>query len=589
MIARFPLKPAYLLITCALLGACSPIGHRMAVQDRADETKALARSEIDSLISQNHTGTPFVRKVSRPYLTSRSEGLSYEAALPSVFTKVVLRLPYKRYNLSQIGDLIQTETGLPVKFSEDIFMNARDLLPSAGGVDDEKRNQADARKQMQAALVAPAVAIPPSAYNMPDSAQAIKPLGSGMTQSAMPNSLLDYSREMELDHRGSLATLLDRVTSRMGLTWEYDGSAIKIQRFVTKTYHVKVPFANLTETSDIGNTGESSSKEGSSYKSSLGLKAQMYQNSFENLLEQIKSVQSAKGRATPNFGSMTIVVTDTKTNIDKVEGIIQEHNAIMGRQVRMQVRMITFKANDDRDRGLDVQALYTRLTQTGGSVVRDLTQIASPSSLANTLAGSLGVSITNPDSRWNGSNVVLRALDELGTTSERINRVLVTLNNKPAPISVTRQFSYVSETTPGTASTGTTAAVSSSAVGIKQEKETVGFTMMLTPFVTNANNITFKIAVNKRVLVRIDSASAGEGATLQTVQQPVIDGETHQEFASVKPGETLMVSGYEIDTDQFDMRNANPDWTSLLGGSYAGKRKKETTILLVTPFLVDGA
>ncbi len=579
MKASVAMKSGAVLIAVASLVACSPIEHRAAIQDSANSTKARARSELDAFVRQNDAGSPLVRKVNRPYIGSRSESLSYEAALPTVFTKMVLRLPYKRYNLSQIGDIIQGETGLPVKVSEDVFMNARDLLQTAN-------NGEDGRQTADAAKAGTPVA-PSSAMLMPVMAQGLKPLSASL-QSTLPSSLADYSREMELDHRGSLAALLDRVTSRMGLSWEYDGVAIKIQRFVTKTFHVKAPFASFTETSDIGNTGESSSKEGSTYKSNLGLKATLLQNSFDSLMDQINSVKSAKGQAKSNAASMTIVVTDTKTNVDKIDTIVAEHNAIMGRQVRMQIRMITFKSNDDRDRSLDIQALYSRMMQTGSLAVRDLVTLTSPGSLASTLSGSLGVSIQNPDSRWNGSNVVMQVLDQLGTTSEQINRVLTTLNNKPAPISVTRQFSFISETTPGTSTAGV-AGTTSSSIGIKQEKETVGFTMMVTPFVTSANNVTFKVAVNKRVLVRMDSASAGEGTSRQTVQQPVIDGEATQEFASVKPGETLLVSGYELDTDQFDMRNLNGDWTTLMGGSYAGRRKKETTILMITPFLVDGA
>lgn len=573
---------------CALMAmaflnsACVDLGHKQSIENIARNTEQMQKEEINKIISRNDINSPYVKKVNRPFISSKSNNLSYEAALPSVFTKMVLRLPYKRYTISEVADIIQTETGIAIQLAEDIFIDPKDLLKNASGIQTEmtKAKAADSNKATSANQNknVPADIMPLSAMDSPV---------DGIVGSSNSLTSLNYSKEMELDHRGSLASLLDKVTARMGLSWEYDGQMIRIQRFVTKTFNIKTHSMELSETTEIGNTSSSSSEEGTKYKSNIGLKTSTKQDPFNDLLEQIYSVLSGKGKAIANQGSMTITVSDNKTSMDKVEQIIRNHNAIMGRQIRMQVQVITFKSNDDRDRGVDLSLIYQTLKD-AGATVREVVQLSSPASLVNAAtAGLMGVRFTDPKSNWSGSSAIIRALDGIGTTSEKLNRILVTMNNKPAPLSVTRQFSYVSKTTPGTiSSTGT---VTSSSVGIEQSTDTVGFTMFITPFVTDANNISLKMAINKRVLVRIDTAEAGSGETKQQVQQPVIDGEIHQEYATVRPGETLLISGYEADTDQFDQRNPEGGWTALMGSSYTGSKSRNSTIILITPYLVDGA
>lgn len=567
-----------------LLSGCAEIQHRYDIEKIADNTEQFSKKEIDKLLSKNDMHSPYVRKVNRPFIASKSENLSYDAALPKVFTKLVLRLPYKRYNLAEIADIIQTETGITVLITEDTFLNPKDLLKSnSAGFQDENTRQRQQELEQKRADNVPNNVMPLSALESPQG----KSYAGYSGALDLPISPIEYSKEMELDHRGSLASLLDKVTARMGVTWEYNGNEIKIQRFITRTFNIKTHAVKLDETTEIGNTSNNSSNDGTTYKTNIGLKTETKQAPFEDLLKQIKSMLSKQGQAIPNEGSMTITVTDSKAVIEKVQNLITEHNAIMGRQIRLQVQLLKFTSKDNKDRSLELGLIYQNL-KNAGATVREVANLNSPASLVSgATAGLLGVSITDPKSHWNGSSAIMRVLDNLGKTTEQMNRVLVTMNNKPAPISVTRQFSYIAETTPGTiASTGTTI---SSSVGITQKTDTVGFTMFITPFVTDANNISLKLALNKRVLVRIDTAESGTGDAKQQVQQPIIDGEIHQEYATVKAGETLLISGYEIDTNSFDSRNGDASWTALMGSSYSGQKSRELTILLVTPYLVDGS
>lgn len=575
---RTQLKTLSAIIPVALFAGCAPVQHRQSVEDMVKVSQAETTARVEEHRAQA-AKSPYVRTVTKPYLGSKSEALSYDATLPSVFTKVTMRIPYKKYEISQIAEIVTQETGLPVRISPDVFYKTTDLIDGAESAIDPNVPQTGSTGTTDA-TGAPA---PASALS------GIAPLPSLATPYPMAlggMTLGKYQQEMELDHHGSLAALLDRVASRMLLSWDFDGESINIYRFGTATFHVKAPDASITENSDIGNTG-SNSGGGASYKTDIGVKINAEQGSvMDKLIAQLDTVKSAKGKVVANKGAQTIVVTDTKANITKMRRIVDEHNSIMGRQIRLAVRMITIKHSDDRDRGLDMDLLYSRLKAGGANVANFALQ--SPQSITSALVGTMGVTVTDPTNRWNGSSAIIRALDEQGTVREDLNREITTLNNKPAPIAVTRQFSYIESTTPPVTADGAQAA---GAPGITQAKETVGFTLITTPYVTQANTVSLRIRINKRVLQRIDTATAGSGETLQTVQQPIIDGEAHETVAAVRPGETLLLSGYSLNSDQYDMRNLSDEstWTRLMGGSYAGKKFRSSTILLVTPYLADGA
>lgn len=551
---------SYILGASILMTGCIPLDHKRSIENLSNRIETNTTNAIKDLTSRNDINSPYVKKVNRPFIASKSTTLSYDAALPSVFTKMVLRLPYKRYNITEIADIIQTETNIPVAVDLDIGVDSASAEPPPSQTNSTGNNLPDL--------------VPLSATEQPNQSSQIV--------GAVNNSLISSTlQEMELDHRGSLSSLLDKITARMGLTWEYNGREIKIQRFITRTFSIKTHLTDIHEQTEIGNLSNTKADDGSKYKSNLSLKTESKYNALDDLMAQIRSILSANGKVVSNEGSMHITVTDKKSVIEKVEKLINEHNAIMGRQIRLQVQVLRFISFDNRDRSLDLNLIYRALVDKG-AVVREIASVVSPSSIASASAGYIGVSYGSGN--WAGSSVIMKALDEIGKTSEEMNRVLVTMNNKPAPISITREFSYISETTPGTISTtGTTV---SSSVGIKQEKDTVGMTMFITPFITDANNVSLKLIVNKRVLTRMDTAESGTGETKQQVQQPVIDGEMHQEYATVKPGETLLISGYETNSGNYDERNTD-SWTVFTGAGYSGKKKKESTIILVTPYIVD--
>lgn len=552
---------SYILGASILMTGCTPLDHKRSIENLSDRVETNTTNAIKDLTSRNDINSPYVKKVNRPFIASKSTALSYDAALPSVFTKMVLRLPYKRYNITEIADIIQTETNIPVAVDLDT------------GGDDSASAEPPPSQANSTGNNLPDL-VPLSATEQPNqNSQIVGAVNNSLTPSTL--------QEMELDHRGSLSSLLDKITARMGLTWEYNGREIKIQRFITRTFSIKTHLTNIYEETEIGNLASSKSDDGSKYKSNLSLKTESKYNALDDLMAQIKSMLSVNGKVVSNEGSMRITVTDKKSVIEKVEELINEHNAIMGRQIRLQVQVLKFTSFDNRDRSLDLNLIYRALADKG-AVVREIASIVSPSSIASASAGYIGVSYGSGN--WANSSVIMKALDDIGKTSEEMNRVLVTMNNKPAPISITREFSYISETTPGTIST--TGSVTSSSVGIKQEKDTVGMTMFITPFITDANNVSLKLIVNKRVLTRMDTAESGTGDTKQQVQQPVIDGEMHQEYATVKPGETLLISGYETNSGNYDTRNTD-SWTAFTGAGYSGEKKKESTIILVTPYIVD--
>ena len=57
----------------------------------------------------------------------------------------------------------------------------------------------------------------------------------------------------------------------------------------------------------------------------------------------------------------------------------------------------------------------------------------------------------------------------------------------------------------------------------------------------------------------------------------------------MRPGETLVLSGYERTVGQYDRRSLTEDAPIGLGGSLTGVNNREAVIILVTPVLSNSA
>jgi hypothetical protein len=160
---------------------------------------------------------------------------------------------------------------------------------------------------------------------------------------------------------------------------------------------------------------------------------------------------SLSGRFAASQASGTLVVTDTRDNVDRVARYIETQNASFTAQVAIDVR---------RDRGLAQRRQPVRggpqcrvsTTQRGHRQCELGIQVRSPSTLTDSAAGSVGYNITKPGSSLNGTSLATQALNSFGTVVSDVTDTIITTNRVPGRKQNVTDKAYLASTTPGSGS-----------------------------------------------------------------------------------------------------------------------------------------
>ncbi len=594
------MKQTSLLLVCAaafstVLSGCASY---QATQKEVDHAHKAATERVETaqkeIVRPRHESA-LIRHVNIAWMASKSVPREIGTALPPQFEDVTLKFG-GRHNIASVAEIIQRATGVKVMIHPDVQVPMRQLAPVSGG--STTQNPAQAATTLAGTMSPASVTasgLPPVPGSMPGSAGI--PGQTTITQTAGAS---DYFIDVPVVYRGPLAGFLDRVTSRLGLDWEYRDGKIEIRRFVTRTFTIvalpgKTDFkSSLGKTGGItaGATSTSSSTGSGSTTGSFSAQMEVSANStidyWTSLEGTIKAMLSNMGKVAINQGSGTVTVTDIRDVTDRIGRFVEEENRTLTRQVAFEVQVYSVRSSRDSEFGVDWNLVYQKLSQL--SPVWGLS-LVSPGSLVGSTAAATGVQIlktvTNDKGatdRLSGSEAYVKALSSVSKVSLVTSQRAVTLNRQAVPVAVTDQTTYLAETTPGIVST----AGGSSTIGLKPGVVTTGFMMNLMPTVTDRNSMVLTITLDMSELRRITSYSVGSGESQQAIQLPEVASTQFIQRVGLRTGETLVITGFERVTNDYDQRTLTKDMSPGFGGSFNGGVKKESLVILVSPVMTEG-
>lgn len=564
------------LLVALLVGAC---GHT-AVEQKVDGAYRRTSEDIKfnkDIVKHNERQQPLVQKNNTPWLGSRSVTANLDEPLPASFNSITLNFP-GRHSVSTVAERITRVTGLPVQVRPDVFLSARSL---AAGL---STGTTPGQQGAGGGGVTP--------LSLPNT-----PAATGLSVSQVS----DFAQDFELNYNGTLKGLLDLISSRLGVNWEYKNGQVEIYRLVTKSFTVTANPGNADYTTSMGKSGGgtasvsasggagggSAGGGGSGFTSTSTVQMQARFSVWESIESAIKTVLSPLGKVSVSQATGTVTVTDTKYIVDQVSKIIENENRMLNRQVAIKVEILSVSMNDGAQTAIDWSLVYNKLAA-ATSLWR--ATFASPLSLAGAAAGSMGISILAPvtdgnnlTERVSGSSAMLAALSTFGKVSVVTTASGITLNRQPVPIALTNQVSYLASTTAATATAGGTGGTP----GLNPGTITTGFLLNLLPTATDRNTILLQFSVDSSELLRLNTVTSGSGAQQQSIQTPEISGMQFLQRVGLKSGETLVITGFERDSNQYD-RRTNAPGTLLFGGSSSGNIKKESLIILITPSVIEG-
>jgi type IVB pilus formation R64 PilN family outer membrane protein len=405
--------------------------------------------------------------------------------------------------------------------------------------------------------------------------------GSPAASAAIPSVSLSYS--------GTLAGFLDVVVARFGVAWEWQGDRIRVYRYLTKTMTLTALPGDTTTNNTISNQSGSSSGGGGSANSTSSSAASSSQQTgvaFSGLSvwraidDAIKSMLSPAGKAIITAATGTVTVTDTPQIVAQVERYIDELNVTLGRQVVVNVRVLSVELDNADQYGINWDAVFTSLAGNFGFTFKNAFAVdAAASNLALKVLGTAGSATPSSPSMkaWSGSSAIISALSTQGHVSQVTSATIPTLNNQPAPLQVGKQTSYLA------ASTTTVTQGAGSTTTLQPGLITTGFSMNLVPHILDKNKLLLQYTINISSLTGSETVTSG-GAAIQT---PKIDTRDFLQRVMLNSGDTMVMAGFEQTSLSATTQGMGHPQNVMLGGGVNGSRTRSVLVILIQPVISE--
>lgn len=408
------------------------------------------------------------------------------------------------------------------------------------------------------------------------------PANAGDSLSQLDAPSLD---SVDMKYTGTLAGYLNMVVDTLGLSWEYRDNTIVVQRFVTEIHEIASPTGDSKysmSTSGSGSGSGGGAGASNSASASLEVTEKGESNVIDSMLKTITSmVAGAPGSTVTRVdGSGRILVATSKTLQGQVRDFVQSENRALRRQAMIQFDIYSVTTSDNDEHGVNWQLALAK----AGEAAR--MGAFSPASLTTAPSGSTSVTIL-PNVSGNkvsellaNSSLIVQALNQQGFSAQHRPVSLLAPNRQWGRASRVQTDTYLSETTPGPASsTGV------GAPGLKTDKVTTGDQYVAMPTILDDNTVLLKFGLSLSDLLSLTDVSVGSGATQQKVQAPKVQAINAQFQVQVRPGEVVAVTGLSRRVASSDRRRLGENAPFAAGGSDKTSMQREHFIIFVRPVL----
>lgn len=577
-------KRSFALVAALSIAGCGTVTERNEIQGAATKGNLGVENRLAQQRQNDQQRGAVVREIDAVWLGGRTIKVSRDAELPAVFNQPVRFAFPDKPTLSVIGDRISKIVGLSVRVSPDalipIEVFSAQLMggsSGAGGMMSSSTSMAGAngvRLPPTVPMIGPIGQSAPSMGMMTGSVQSYAPVRAFIIDQASPFG-------------GTLSELLDQISSKFGVGWDYKDGVILISRLVTRTYQL----ATITDINDVSNTiaktGSSGSSGGGGASSGSVTQAGEMSSASDvsatmsASVDVVKSLKSAiEGAMSPGgigkysiSSSGVVTVTDTREVQNLVQEIMDAENKSVGRQVRMRMQIVDITSSTSGDLGVDWTWLINDATRKWN------VNFFSPSGLPSgaTGLGQLGV-IRNGENST--TSAFLQALSTVGKVQIRKDETYSMMNNRPMSVANTENFIYPARSSAATSTTE----ITSAAPGVEPGQLTTGTFL----------NMRSSIQPNGSVIVQfsMDASIRGETKTFVnngiTLQYPQSTANQYQIYASIVNGETAVLAGIDNSQQQATDKSFDGTLTPLLGGAISSSTSRRAVLVLLTPQIIEG-
>lgn len=391
-------------------------------------------------------------------------------------------------------------------------------------------------------------------------------------------------------YTGTFKGFLDVIDARYGVWSRYQDGVVVFFKTETRTFTIPTladssSMSGTITTGDStssgsssgGSGGQSTGGSGSSSSSGSGsssgdggqtMKLQLQSTPWETMRETAAAIAGSGAQVVADKNLGVLTVTGSPPQCERVEQWVKSLNAMFGKQVAIDVHVYQVQLTREDNYGLDLSLAYksgsghTGVTFAGASPPT-VTSSSTPMTFgASIVGGSL-----------DGTKAAIQALSTLGNVSQVVSRSGVTQNGKLLALQAAKSQGYV-------ASTSTTLAASvGSSTSIQTGTLVPGFTSSFLPKVVDGR-ILIDFDMTLSDLLRLDTFTSGTGSSQSSVQLPLEQITRFQQSISLKPGETLVLTGMRQQSASTTNNGIGSPWMPLLGGG-VDAQKGDTIISVV--------
>lgn len=381
--------------------------------------------------------------------------------------------------------------------------------------------------------------------------------------------------KMLLSYQGPLSGLLDEVGSRFGIWWRYEKNEIYFYKYITRTF---VLYSLPTKPSLSVNMGGSTDASNATANTSLTSSVEVAL--WENVEKAITSMIGTDSKLTIDPANGTISLTATPNDVQRVAHYINEQNNRLSRQVAISVKVLQVTLSDKDQYGLNLSAIFDD--------GKTKTSLLSPSGLSDDITKNLSMTIM--PGNFTVSSFI-QALSSQNNTTLITSGTVTTLNNKPAPIQVTRKENYISEITK--TNSGSSGDSSDYDISTETEEIETGFTLDVLPRILEHGrllvlfNLTLSDLIELQKVYLNSSEDASTQDSGQYIQNPIIETRGFTQEVAMKSGESLILSGYERVENEASKTGVGSATNSLLGGTAEASKTRSILVIILTPVVLE--
>ncbi|MGN6232405.1 MAG: pilus assembly protein PilN [Trinickia sp.] len=276
--------------------------------------------------------------------------------------------------------------------------------------------------------------------------------------------------------------------------------------------------------------------------------------------------------ADKNLGVLT--VTGTPPQCDRVESWVKSLDAMFGKQVAIDVHVYQVQLSREENYGLNLTLAYQSV---GGHTGVKVTGATPPTVMSSSSPMTFGANILS--GTLSGTTAAVQALSTLGNVSQLISRSGITQNGKLLALQAAKQQSYVSSTqSTQTASVGSSTTMQTATL-------VPGFTSSFLPKVINGR-ILIDFDMTLSDLLSLQTFTSGSGSGQSSVQLPTMQVTRFEQSVSLKPGETLVLTGMRQQQTASTNNGVGSPYMPLLGGGVDAQKADSIIAVVISARLL---